>query len=387
VTVAADTTIADIASQPPAAGPEAGVDTATPEAPRRRLPRVPPVLVGIVALGLATLYYTSTQDSFNMFVFDRVLFACFGAIALNVLMGTGGQVSVGNAAFLLIGAMTSVYFLRSDVPFPLDVVLAAFACGVVGLIVAIPAVRLVGLFLALATLALHFISVFFASKYQATVPEAASAGFTVPILFSSKGLLGGQRAWAWLLFVLLSILLVCTTLVVRNKTGRAWRIMRDHELVAPTFGINVIKYKLSLFVVTSMVIGFAGALTGHFSGSVNVDTFTLTIAIEFVAMILIGGLDSIAGAVIGAFIVTALPAYVPRWTTSILGAQRAATQGPQIAQMIYGALVILFITASPEGIAGWFRGLRSWRTGRIGRLITRSRHGDAQEVAAADVRT
>lgn len=348
----------------------------------RVLAKVPRVYFGIAAIGLVTLYYTTTQDSFNMFVFDRVLIACFGAIALNVLMGTAGQVSVGNAAFLLIGAMSSVYFLRADVPFPIDIMLAAVVCGVVGLIVALPAVRLQGLFLALATLALHFIAVFLANRYQSGIPTAATAGFRVKTLFGSKGLLGGQRHWGWLLYILVSLLLIGVTRLVREKTGRAWRIVRDHELVAPTFGVNVTKYKLAVFVVTSMVVGFAGALTAHFSGSVNSETFTLLIAIQFVAMILIGGLDSVAGAVIGAAIVTALPAFVPRWTGSIIGERRAAVQGPQIAQIIYGTLIILFITSSPSGIVGWIRGLRNWRTSFLGRVIWR--RGDNSDSPVPD---
>jgi branched-chain amino acid transport system permease protein len=364
-----------------AAETEAGPSGPAPPASgqRRRLGvlgAVPPVVWGILALGLATLYYTQTQDSFNMFVFNRVLLACFGAIALNILMGTAGQVSIGNAAFLLIGAMSAVYFLRAGVPFPLDIICAGLVAGVVGVIVALPAVRLVGLFLALATLALQFITIFFANRYQSSDPLAASAGFHIDPLFGSKGLLGGQRWWGLVLFVLVSILLVGASRAIHGKVGRAMRIMRDHEIVAPTFGVPVVQYKIAAFAMTSMVVGFAGGLQGHFSGSVNVETFTLLISIQFIAMILVGGLDSVAGAVIGAAVVTALPAYVPKWIAPIIGARQAALKGPQIAQIIYGVLIIIFILSSQGGLVGWMRELRNWRSTAVGRFLTRSKAHD-----------
>lgn len=345
-------------------------DAATLPAPasasRSLLGRVPKVFVGILVLGFVCLWWTSVQDFYNLYVFNRVLLACIGAIGLNVLMGTAGQVSLGNSAFLLVGAFTTVISLRAGVPFPLDIVFAGLAAGVIGLIAGLPALRLRSLFLALSTLSLHFIALFLANKYQGSVEGAASAGFRVDTLFGSKGLEGGQRYWTGLLFVVVSLLLVGTSRLVGTRTGRGLRMIRDHELVAASFGIAVRRYKLAVFVCTSMVIGVGGSLTAHFTGSVQADTYTLLIAIQAVAMILIGGLDSLLGSVIGATIVTALPQYLPRWITSLhlVGDSTASAYGPQVSQMVYGVLLIIFITASPDGIAGWLRGLRRFRRWR-----------------------
>lgn len=334
-----------------------------------RLARLPKVWWGIAALVSVTAYYVLIQDYYNVYVFNRVLLACIGALALNVLMGTAGQVSLGNAAFLLVGAFSAVVFLRADVPFPLDVILAALFTGLIGLIAGLPALRLKSLFLALSTLSLHFIANFLANRYQASVPESASSGFRVKTLFASKGLLGGQHYWAWLLCLIVVLLLLAASRITRYRTGRAWRMIRDHELVAATFGIAVVRYKLGVFVGTSMAVGLAGAVTAHFTGSVQTDGYTLLLAIQFVAMILIGGLDSVLGAVVGATIVTALPQYVPSWVASVgfIGKNTAAVYGPQISQIIYGVLLIIFITASPEGIAGWLRNLRNRITSALGR--------------------
>jgi branched-chain amino acid transport system permease protein len=331
--------------------------------------KIRPAWWGVLAMGLITLFFATTQSSFNLYIFDSVMLACLGAIALNMLMGTAGQVSIGNSAFLLVGAFAAVFCLRAHVPFPLDLVIATLFSGLVGALVGLPALRLRSLFLALATLAAFFIAVYFGNLYQSRVPDAASGGFTITPLFSEHGLVGGQRYWAWLLFVLVSLLVLGASRLMRERSGRAWRMIRDHELVAPTLGINVARYKLVIFILSSMVIGFEGALAAHFTGSVTTDNYTLLLAIQYVAMILIGGLDSILGAVIGASIIVALPSIVPKIVAGFIGPAQAATNGPQIAQIIYGVLIIVFITSSPEGIVGWLRGVRHWRTSWVGRWV------------------
>ena len=341
---------------------------------------------GVAAMAIITLFFTTTQSSFNMYIFDTVLLACMGAIALNVLMGTAGQVSIGNAAFLLVGGFSTVFFLHSNIPFPLDAIFASIFAGVCGFIVGLPALRLKSLFLALATLAAQFIAVYFGNLYQSRTPESASGGFLIPTLFASHGLLGAQHLWGWLLFGVLSVTVLGASRLTRERSGRAWRMIRDHELVAPTLGIPVARYKLTIFVVSSMVIGLEGSLQAHFSGTVTTDNYTLLLAIQYVAMILVGGLDSILGAIIGASIIVALPSIVPKIVSGFLGQAKAAVQGPQIAQIVYGVLIIVFITASPEGIIGWLRGLGNLRATSLGRLVLRlgNRGATTPEEAGAE---
>ena len=247
-----------------------------------RLARLPKVWWGIAALVSVTAYYVLIQDYYNVYVFNRVLLACIGALALNVLMGTAGQVSLGNAAFLLVGAFSAVVFLRADVPFPLDVILAALFTGLIGLIAGLPALRLKSLFLALSTLSLHFIANFLANRYQASVPESASSGFRVKTLFASKGLLGGQHYWAWLLCLIVVLLLLAASRITRYRTGRAWRMIRDHELVAATFGIAVVRYKLGVFVGTSMAVGPANFVVSATDTNGCAGTLALTLTIDAV---------------------------------------------------------------------------------------------------------
>jgi branched-chain amino acid transport system permease protein len=311
----------------------------------------------VVCCGFATVISTMTLSSADMYIFNTCLLAAVGAIALNLVMGTAGQVSIGNAAFLGVGSFSTVWFLSQGVPFPLDIALAAVTAGVVGLLVGLPALRLEGLYLALATLAAHFIVYFVCDRYQ-TSQLGHGSGFLVDPLFQSYGLDGQQRAWAWLLFgILAAVILVACRLLV-GKSGRAWRLIRDHEVVAPAMGINVTRYKLTAFVISSMLIGFEGGLLAHLSGVVAVDNITLAVAIAYLAMVLIGGLDSVTGAVIGAFLITALPTFVNRVLPSIVGDGAAAVHVPQISQVVYGLLIILFVTRSPQGLVGWAKQLR-----------------------------
>jgi branched-chain amino acid transport system permease protein len=323
--------------------------------------RVPTVAFGVALLAAITAYYATEASSFHLFVLNTCLLAVIGAVALNLLMGTAGLVSIGNSAFMAVGAFTAVFVTKLGLPFPIDVAAAALAAALVGLVIGLPALRLRGLHLALATLAGFFIVSYFANLYQSKGKGGGSGGFFIPVLFQNQGFVGGQQYWAWTLLVVVVLLIIATTRLSRNKSGRAWRMIRDHEIVAHTLAIPVTRYKMLAFALSSALIGFQGALAAHLNGSVTVDQFTLGVAIAYIAMVLIGGLDSVLGAVIGAFLVTALPTLVPLVITAVVGPLKQASQGPALAEIIYGLLVIVFITSSPNGIVGLLRNLT--RTG------------------------
>jgi branched-chain amino acid transport system permease protein len=328
-----------------------------------RLRRVPvrPAWYGVAALAVITAYYVAEGSSFHLFLLNTCLLAAIGAIALNLLMGTAGLVSIGNSAFLAVGAFSAVFAIKSGVPFPGDLVLGALVAAAAGIVIGLPALRLRGLHLALATLAGFFIVQYFATLYQSKGRGGGSGGFFVPVLFQSQGFTGGQQYWAWTLLVIVALLVLAATRLSAERSGRAWRVIRDHEIVAHTLGIPVTRYKMIAFALSSALIGFQGALAAHLSGSVSVDQYTLALAIAYIAMVLIGGLDSVLGAVIGAFLVTALPTVMPILMTSVLGRLPIASQGPAVAEILYGVLVIVFITSSPQGIVGLLRNIRRSR--------------------------
>src|SRR5207248_5732288 len=141
----------------------------------------------------------------------------FGAVALNLLMGTAGQVSIGNSAFLAVGAFAAVFALHSGLPFPADLLFAAAFAAAVGAVIGLPALRLRGLHLALATLAGFFIVGYFANVYQSKGKGGGSGGFFIPVLYQDRGFIGGQQYWAWTLLVIVALLLIATIRLSRNK--------------------------------------------------------------------------------------------------------------------------------------------------------------------------
>jgi branched-chain amino acid transport system permease protein len=278
-----------------------------------------------------------------------VLLAAIGACGLDLLMGTGGQVSIGNAAFLAVGAYTTVWAVRVGVAFPLDVILGGVMAGLVGLVVGVPALRIRGMYLALATLAAFYIVGFFVQEYQ--TKKAGAAGFFLKPVFSGD-ILQQQTTWAWLLAGVLAVTIVLLSWLRSGRSGRAWRMIREHELASSIMGIPVARYKLILFVISSAIVGIQGGLTARFTGSVTHESFTLALSISAVAMILIGGLDTAAGPLVGAAVIVTLPLLVPQLVELVATSPSVSANAGGYAQIVYGVLIVVFIVGAPKGLSG-----------------------------------
>ena len=306
------------------------------------------IVVAVVAI------FTAVGSSYQIYVVDTILLAAIGAIALDLLMGTGGQVSIGNAAFLAAGAYSTVWAGRAGVAFPFDVIIGALVCAVAGLVVGLPALRIRGMYLALATLAAFYIAQFVGQTYQ--TDTVGAAGFILKPIFT--GTISQQSAkWAWLLVVVLAATIILASWLRAGRSGRAWRMIRDHEIAASMMGIPVARYKLLLFVISSTLIGIQGGLTARFIGAVTYDSYTISLSISVVAMILIGGLDSMAGPLIGALVVTTLPIFVPDITNLIGSSSSSSLDAGYYAEIVYGALIMIFMIGAPKGLNGVISGL------------------------------
>lgn len=327
---------------------------------RRRGVISPMFLAGVVVLALVSLYFTFAQSQLNMYTYNLCLLAVLGSLALNLLMGTVGQASLGNAAFIAVGGFATAYLSRHGVGAPLDLILSAAVAAALGVLVGFPALRIRGLYLVLATLAAYYIFIYFATKY--TSDTVGGSGFELSIFFQSSGLVEIQRQWIWLLTAVVVAVLVILRCIDRNRVGRAWRLIRDHEVAAPAVGIHVARYKLGAFALSSALLGFEGSLMAHFTGSVTVEAYPLALSISYVAMVLLGGMDSMLGAVIGAGLVTAIPIVIPQWVSHFQSDGSSTELGANLATVIYGLLIIFFITRSQRGIGDWLTGLghRSW---------------------------
>ncbi|MAT05174.1 MAG: hypothetical protein CL424_09040 [Acidimicrobiaceae bacterium] len=330
------------------------------------------------AAAVVCILLLTVGSDFQLFVSGFVLIYAIAAIGLQWLMGRAGQVSIGNAALIAIGAYTTA--IVSDTSwgvFPVPVIVSAVVGGVVGLIIGLPALRLRGLYLALATLGLHFITVFAADRYQRNTGELFGLQVASPSLGPLD--LADRRTFVAILMVLLAGLVLLLTNVYRFMPGRLWSSIRESELGAGAVGVPTVRWKLAAFVGSSAVIAVAGSLYAYYSRVVSVETFTLHFAISFLVMIIIGGVGSIVGALTGAILVTTAP-YVLDSVANRLPAGGGFGDWLDsnifhITNGLYGVILVFFLLYQPEGLVP--------ALGRAGRWLSdRRRHVGAAEAKA-----
>jgi branched-chain amino acid transport system permease protein len=310
---------------------------------------------GILLLALVTLYFSQFQSGTLLYTFNVFLLASLSALALGLLLGSAGQISVGTAAFLACGGFISVFFDSAGVLFPFDVLLGAVTAGVIGALVALPTLRLRGFYTALATLALNFIVFFLAQEYQSAT--VGITGFIVAPVFGGSDINAPQRKWAWVLLGFLAAVIVLVSRLNRFRLGRAWAVIREHEVAASALGISTSRHKVLVFALSSAIIGLQGGLTLHLEGALTSDRYSVTDSIFYIAVIVVGGLSSPAGAVVGAAILTWLNFVVPGIVNWVAGPNAAPTTAGAVSTVVYGGLLTLIIVRAPDGVIGLFRAL------------------------------
>lgn len=297
------------------------------------------VVLGSVALACALPFLLS---NFRLFQFTQVFIYAIALLGLNILTGFNGQISLGHGAFYALGAYTTAIMIdKWNVPYGWTVPVAGLLCLVVGFLFGIPALRLEGLYLALATFALA-LAIPQILKYF----EHWTGGSQGIVLSKPEAPLGlTLTPDQWLYFVTLGVLVVLFVLaanLLSRRTGRAIVAIRDNPIAAQAMGINNALYKSLTFGVSAGYTGVAGALSALAIAFVAPDAFNVFLSITFLVGIVIGGLASISGAIFGALFIQ----FVPNWAQDISKAAPWA---------IYGVFLILFMYAMPRGIAGSLR--------------------------------
>ena len=312
-------------------------------------------VVGFVLLLVALPRFAS---SFLLDLVSQVALAAVGALALNVLTGLAGQISLGHAGFLAAGAFTTAALVERGVTSPLVTLpFTAVVGALLGLLVGIPSLRLKGLYLALGTLAMHHVVLYVAGEMQARA--GGNTGFTIPPARIAGFVLRGTVGWYYALLLAGALTLALVVNLQRSRAGRAWMAIRDRDVAAASVGIHVARYKLSAFVWSSVVTALAGALFAYQRGFVSVEAFGFFVAVEYIAMIIIGGLGSALGAVLGAALVTLLPYGIDA---------AVATVSPGAADYYifpakfgaFGLLMAMFLVFEPLGLVGIWRRVRNW---------------------------
>ena len=313
-------------------------------------------LAVFVAALLAFPFYASP---FQLDLANQVFLASIGAIALMLLTGYAGQVSLGHAGLLAAGAFTAgIMFKEFNAPFWVTVPAAAVVGGLLGVVFGLPSLRLRGLYLAVSTLALHFLVVYLGGEYE------AKRGYSTGILIDAPTLGGwtisGGRTWYFILGIASAATLLLCLNLLRSGTGRAWAAVRANETVAEALGVGVAGHKLLAFVISSALTAVAGALFAYYRGFVSVEAFSLFLSIQYVAMIIIGGMGSLLGAILGAVFVTLFPYGIEAGLRTLPGAQRYAGLLFAVNYAAFGVVMILFLVLEPLGLVGIWRRVQTY---------------------------
>src|SRR6202790_4302893 len=254
------------------------------------------ILVAPLALGE---YYVS--------ILNLILIAVVGALGLNILVGYTGQISIGHGSFMSVGAYTAANLVTQlHAPFWITIPAGGVMAALIGAVVGIPSLRIKGIYLAIATLAAQLIIEWTINPRPATWGGVqASIQVPRPSLFGMQLRTQTQLYLFLMGFVVLAI--VGTSNLVRSRIGRAFIAIRDQDIAAEIIGINIFRYKLWAFAISSFYAGVTGVLYTYYLGIANYEQFQLTVSIDYLAMVIIGGLGSILGSILGAIFVTLLP--------------------------------------------------------------------------------
>jgi branched-chain amino acid transport system permease protein len=295
---------------------------------------------------------------------NLVLIAVVGALGLNILVGYTGQISIGHGAFMSVGAYTAANLItRLDAPFWLAIPAGGLMAALIGGIVGIPSLRIKGIYLAIATLAAQFI-IEWVINHVTWISGGIQSSIQVPppVVFGVK--LESQRQLYFFLLFFAALAIVATLNLMRSRIGRAFIAVRDQDIAAEIIGINTFRYKLEAFAISSFYAGVTGVLYTYYLGIANYEQFQLDVSIDYLAMIIIGGLGSVLGSIFGAAFITVLPIATRVFLDQFGGL--FFSQGtidniiPDLRLILFGSLIIFFLVVEPEGLNRLWRNIRNY---------------------------
>lgn len=291
---------------------------------------------------------------------NQIAIATVGALGLNLLVGYTGQISLGQGAFMAIGAYgAGILTARFGVPFWLGIPAASLLTAAAGLLFGLPSLRLKGLYLAIATLAAQQIVEWLITHWTALTGGTEALVVPAPRLFGVR--LNTDFNMYWILLAAAAATALVVANLMRSRVGRAFVAIRDQDIAASAIGVNVFGYKLLAFATSSFIVGMAGALLAYYRSIVTWERFTIEVSISYLAMIIIGGLGTISGSFFGATLIVLLPAMISTLGRSFQdGAPAVAALLPYVQQGAFGLVIILFLILEPEGLARLWRNVKDY---------------------------
>jgi len=337
---------------------------------------------------IAVLAAPVVLGSNELRVVNQVLIAIVGAVGLNILTGFTGQISLGQGAFLAVGAYSTgllmvpmagaetivfptwLNWLEApaqalaawSAPWVIALILGAFITAVIGGFFGLPSLRLKGLYLAVATLAAQVIVQWIIIHWDPIDGELD--GRTTDALNIPATHLFGNEAWRlndsetafyWFALIITVLVVIATTNLFRTHIGRAFIAIRDQDIAAEVMGVNIFRYKVMAFALSSFIVGLAGGMLALHSTAISFERFTIEVSIEYLAMIIIGGLGSVSGSVYGAAFIVLLPEILRAAGRAIAGADPSRLQEfnrilPFAQQGVFGAVIVITLIVESGGI-------------------------------------
>ena len=306
-------------------------------------------------LGLALLVAPWAVPEYWLAQLTFVLIYATVGLGLMLLAGFTGLFSLGHAAFLGVGAYTQAVLVNAGWPFPLAMLCAGLLSAAVGVVVALPALRVKGIYLGMATLAFGFIVEEAIARWEHVTGGNAGLSVKAPSIGDWKLDTPMEFYFLCLLVTVLSTLGVLNLL--RSSTGRAFVAIRDSEISAQSMGIHLARYKTLSFAFSAALAGLGGALYAHKIQFLSPDQFGITQSIDLLLLVVIGGLGSVHGAFLGAIFLIVMPQLIAL-SKDLLPA--AIGQASGLQGTVYGLVLIAFVLFEPMGLYGRWLKMRTW---------------------------
>ena len=308
-------------------------------------------LLGVLFVVLLTAPFYLGNYYLN--IANLIIITIIAATGLNLLTGYCGQLSIGHAGFIAVGAYTSaILTAHFHLPFLVGLLAAGLVAGLVGILFGIPSLRVKGFYLAISTIAAQYIIKWVLDHWSAatggfngmSVPRAEIFGYT----FASK------PSQFYLVLAIAIIAIYAAKNLARTRVGRAFVAIRDNDLAAEVMGINLFSYKLLAFFIGCFFAGIAGALLGHvYYNFITTESFPFTDSVLYIGMIIIGGLGSTVGPIFGVIFIRLLQVMVTNLTPAVQSAMPFLPSGftAGLAPMLFGIIIIVFLIFEPRGLA------------------------------------
>jgi len=273
------------------------------------------------------------------------------AHGMNILTGFTGLISLGHAAFIGVGAYSSALLVaKLGVPFLLALPAAGAITSIVGMLFGLPSLRIKGLYLAMATLSAQVVLHFLMVNWERLT--GGVYGFVVPTANIGPLVLDTDVKYYYLVVTIATIATLSTKQLFRTKNGRAYVAIRDRDIAAEVIGVSLFKYKLQSFGIGSFYAGVAGSLLAHYLSVITPEHFPLSLSIEYLAIIIVGGLGSVLGSILGASFIILLPEFLNEVVSSLGGLfPNAAAYLPYVKMITFGFIIVAFIIFEPKGLA------------------------------------